>query len=74
LDEEASRISNKKLPLIERKSNFAANILDELEEVLNIYDAFEQRQPRPIFTRYLLLENIDEIVSNNKRTITLVQS
>jgi hypothetical protein len=56
-----SSFKQKKLPLKKRKSNFStANILGRtFEEVLNIYDAFDQRL-RPLLTRYLLVRKTSD--------------
>jgi hypothetical protein len=72
LDEiRASRISNKKLPLIEKQFLMRLIFRRTFEEVLNIYDALDQRQHQiDLHVIYWLGKlAIDEIVS-----ITNVQS
>jgi hypothetical protein len=59
LDEiRASRISNKELPLIEKKKQFLMRLIFRTNfwGGLNIYDAFGSEAARPIL-RYLLVRN-----------------
>jgi hypothetical protein len=76
LDEQTSRILKQKIARKKKAISHAANILGRtFEEVLNIYDSFgtDAAPDRFLHVIYWLGKlAIDEIVSNNKRTITLV--